>query len=448
MKRRTFLKSAVLATCAFQIAPRSILGGEGNTPPSRKLNLAVIGCGGQGGGDLGNMADENIVALCDVDDRSAAGSFKRFPQAKRFKDFRKMFDAMSKQIDCVLVGTPDHTHAIAALAAMRHGKHVFCEKPLAHSVAELRAMRKEARDRKLITQMGNQGHSFDTIRVFCEWIWDGAIGNVTEIHAGCGAMRDTYCRIDKLANVRKEQPPVPAELDWELWQGPVAHRPYHPDYLPWNWRGWLPYGGGAFGDWVCHVVDPVFWALDLDMPTSVQAEIEGYDRKENADCYPAGCKVTFEFPAKGQRGPVKLIWFDGVKPIPRPEELEAGQNVEETGAVVIGDRGKIMYGSHGAGGVRIIPEEKMKAYKRPEQKIERCRAGHYKEWLNAVRDGKPSNAPFEYGGRLSEIGLLGVAAIRTGSEKLLYDAQAVRFTNSAEATKLLHPQFHNGWSLT
>jgi len=447
MKRRAFLKTAALAGCAFQIAPRSILGGPDNTPPSRKLNLAAIGCGGQAGSDLGNMAGENIVALCDVDERRAAGSFQRFPQAKRFKDFRKMFDDLGDQIDCVLVGTPDHTHAVAALAAMQHGKHVFCEKPLAHSVAEVRAMRQTARDRKLITQVGNQGHSFDSIRIFCEWIWDGAIGNVQEVHCGCGAMRDTYCQINKLAEVHRDRPPVPPELDWIQWQGPVAHRPYNPAYLPWGWRGWMPYGSGAFGDWVCHIVDPVFWALDLDMPTSVQADVVGYDRVKDADCYPAGCQVTFEFPAKGQRGPLKLVWYDGVKPIPRPPELDPGEHVVDTGAVVIGDRGTIMYGSHGAGGVHIIPKAKMQAYKRPPQKLERCRVGHYKEWLNAVREGKPAGSPFEYGGRLSEIGLLGVAAIRTTSEKLLYDEKGMRFTNSPEATALLTPQYQNGWKL-
>jgi predicted dehydrogenase len=447
MQRRTFLKAAAAAAFGFQIAPSSILGGPGNTPPSRKINLAAIGCGGQAGSDLNNMLDENVVALCDVDDKRASGMFKKCPDAKRFKDYRKMFDAMSNQIDAVLVGTPDHFHAVAAMAALKHGKHVYCEKPLAHSVAELRALRKAAAGGKLVTQVGNQGHSSDSIRVFCEWIWDGAIGNVTEIHAACDAFKNVYCQYDKLDLVLKERPPVPPELDWDIWQGPAQERPYHPAYVPWNWRGWMPYGSGALGDWVCHVIDPVFWALELDMPTTIQAETDDYDPVKHKDLYPAGSKITFEFAAKGKRGPVKLIWFDGKRTIPRPEELEKERKPPGVGAIVIGERGKISYGSHGAGGCRLIPETKMQAYKRPDQKIGRVRVSHQKDWLNAIRDGKQAGSPFEYGGRLSEIGLLGVIAIRMGGKKLQYDERKMQFTNSDEATKLLDPPYRKGWTL-
>ncbi len=447
MKRRTFLKTMAATALSFQIVPRYVLGGNGQTPPSRRINIAAIGAGGQAAADLNAMADENIVALCDVDDRRAAAMFQKHPDAKRFKDFRKMFDAMSDKIDAVLVGTPDHTHAVAAMTALRHGKHVYCEKPLAHTVAELRALRKAAAARKLVTQVGNQGHSSESIRVFCEWIWDGAIGQVTEIHAGCGAFKNVYCQINKLEQVRAERPPVPPELDWDLWQGPVPARPYHPAYVPWNWRGWMPYGSGALGDWVCHVVDPVFWALDLDMPTSIQAETDGYDPEKHADLYPAGSKITFEFPAKGKRGPVKLIWYDGQRSIPRPEELEPDRKVVETGAVVIGERGKIMYGSHGAGGCRLIPETKMQAYKRPEPKIPRVRGGHQKDWLDAIREGRQAGSPFEYGGRLSEIGLLGLIAIRYSGQKLEYNERTMRITNCREANHWLHSSYRWGWRL-
>ncbi|MCX6907094.1 MAG: Gfo/Idh/MocA family oxidoreductase [Verrucomicrobia bacterium] len=447
LSRRRFLKATAGAAFSFQVVPRHVLGGDGKTPPSRKLNIAAIGAGGQAAADLKNMADENIVALCDVDDQRAAEMFKKFPEAKRYKDFRKMLDGMDKKIDAVLVGTPDHTHAVAAMAAMKRGKHVYCEKPLAHTVGELRALRKMAKSRKLVTQVGNQGHSGDAIRLFCEWIWDGAIGNVTEVHAGCGIFRDTYCQINKLDEVMKERPPVPPELDWDLWQGPVAKRPYHPAYVPWKWRGWMAYGSGALGDWVCHVIDPVFWALDLDMPTSIVAETDGYDPVKHADLYPPGAQVTFEFPAKGKRGPVKLVWYDGQRPIPRPPELEADRKVGDVGAVVVGDRGKILYGSHGAGGCRLIPETAMRAYKRPEPKIPRVRGGHQKDWLDAIRDGRQAGSPFEYGGRLSELGLLGVIAIRMAGKKLLYNERAMRFTNSPEATRLLNPPYRNGWKL-
>ena len=317
-------------------------------------------------------------------------------------------------------------------------------------MAELRALRKKAKEKNLITQVGNQGHSSDSIRLFCEWIWDGAIGNVSEVHAGCGIFRDTYCRINQLEKVRSEHPPVPKELDWDLWQGPVAARPYHPDYCPWNWRGWMPYGSGAFGDWVCHVVDPVFWALDLDMPTSIQAETDGYDPIKHVDLYPAGSQVTFEFPAKGKRGPVKLVWFDGKRPIPRPAELEPDRKVGEVGAVVVGDRGKILYGSHGAGECRLIPEKKMQEYaksKPHERKIPRIRTSHQVEWLNAIRENRPASSPFEYGGRLSEIGALGIIAIRFAGKKLQYDEHAMRFTNCDEANRWLASPYRDGWTL-
>jgi len=316
-----------------------------------------------------------------------------------------------------------------------------------HTVAEARALRKAAQARNLITQVGNQGHSSDSIRLFCEWIWDGAIGDVTEVHARCGAYPEIYCQINKLDQVRKERPPVPTELDWNLWQGPAPARPYHPAYVPRDWRGWMTYGTGALGDWVCHVVDPVFWALDLDMPTSIQAETDGYDPEKHADLYPAGTKITFEFPAKGKRGPVKLVWYDGQRTIPRPEELEPDRKVVDTGAVVIGDRGKITYGSHGAGSCRLIPESKMQAYKRPEPKIPRVRVSHQKDWLDAIREGRQAGSPFEYGGRLSEIGLLGAIAIRMAGQKLQYNERTMRFTNCREANAWLFSSYRWGWSL-
>lgn len=447
MNRKDFLKTTAGAAFGFQFIPRRVLGDGVNTPPSRKINLAAIGCGGQAAGDLSNMEGENIVALCDVDERAAAGMFNRHPKAKRFKDFRVMLDEMGDQIDAVLVGTPDHTHAVASLAAMRRGKHVFCEKPLAHTVAEARIMRKEAADRKLITQMGNQGHSSESIRVFREWIEDGAIGNVSEIHCGCDAFRDVYCQIRNIPNTRNERPEVPRELSWDLWQGPVAERPYHPAYVPWNWRGWSAYGSGCIGDWVCHVLDPSYWALDLDLPTSIHAETEGYDPEKDFESFPAGAKITYEFPAKGKRGPVKLVWFEGTRTIPRPEELPEGKNPPGVGAIVIGDRGKIMHGSHGAGEVRLIPEQAMRDYKRPDRTLPRVEAGHHRDWLNAIREGRQASSPFDYGARLSEVGLLGVIAMRMTGQKLLYDGNAMRFTNNDLANKLLSTTARPGWQV-
>jgi len=409
------------------------------------LNIAAIGVGGRGWADLKGVGGENIVALCDVDARQTGRAYKEFPNAKRFSDFRKMLDEVDKQIDAVTVATPDHTHAVACMAAMKRGKHVYCEKPLAHSIHEIRELRRAARENSIIAQLGNQGHSSGTIRTFCEWIWDGAIGNVTEVHAACSAFKDVYCQIHKLP-LLKEKHEVPAELDWDLWLGPAKLRPYHPAYVPWNWRGWLPFGTGAIGDWICHVVDPAFWALELDAPQTVQAEVDGYDPKEHADVYPAGTTITYEFPAKGERGPVKLVWYDGNKQIPRPEELEEGRNPPGTGAVVIGDKGAIMHGSHGAGGVRIIPEAKMQEYERPEPTIPRV-PGHHQDWLDAVREGRQAGSNFDYGGPLTEIALLGAIAIKFPGVKLAWDADKMCFTNCDEANAYVAPPYRQGWSL-
>jgi predicted dehydrogenase len=447
MKRREFLKAAASATLAFPAAACAWRRRPSPVPPSRKINLAAIGGGGQAGSDLNQMADENIVAICDVDERRAADSFKKWPNAKRYKDFRIMLDEMSDKIDAVLVGTPDHTHAVAVMAAMKRGKHVFCEKPLAHSVAELRAMSREAAKRKLITQTGNQGHSYESIRLFVEWVRDGAIGEVKEVHVGCNAMRETYFRGRNLEKVSRERPEIPKELDWDLWQGPVKERPYHDDYLPWNWRGWSPYGASAIGDWVCHTIDPSFWALDLDMPASIVAETDNYDPVKQADVFPEGSQITFEFPAKGNRGPVKMVWYEGNRLIPRPEELEQEREMPEVGAVIIGTKGKILHGSHGADGLRLIPESFMKEYKRPDKTLPRVKEGHYKNWLNAIREGRQAVSPFEYGARLTEIALLGVIAMRMTGRKLEYDAKAMKFTNCKEANKWLNPPYRKGWHL-
>ena len=271
ISRRQFLQGTA-AAAAFTIVPRQVLAQAGTTAPSDKLNIASIGISGMGGGDVRSVAPgNNLVALCDADWKHGAKTFEDFPKAKKYKDFRKMFDEMEKDIDAVTVSTPDHNHAVAAMAAIKRGKHVHCQKPLAHSIYDIRQLMKAAKEHKVITQLGNQGHSFDTIRVFCEWIWDGAIGPVKEIHAFCGS---NYSRIRQL-DQRQEKHTIPDTLDWDQWIGPAAMRPYNPMYLPGSWRGWMPFGSGIIGDWVCHVVDPVFWALDLGAPSTVINEAQG-----------------------------------------------------------------------------------------------------------------------------------------------------------------------------
>ena len=347
-----------------------------------------------------------------------------------------------EDVDAVAVASPDYCHEEHAIAALEAGKHVFCEKPLAHSIHEVRTLMKAAREHKVVTQLGNQGHSFDTIRMFCEWIWDGAIGNVTEVHAACGSV---YSAIDNLSRLQ-ETHEVPEGLDWDLWLGPAPFRPYHPMYVPGTWRRWMPFGCGVIGDWVCHVVDPVFWALDLGAPKTVQAQAKGYDPKAHGETFPKGSVVTYEFEAKGDRGPVKLVWYDGVETIPRPDDLEPGRNVPGTGAIVIGDKGKIMYGSHGAGGARIFPEEKMKAYRQPAKTLPRV-ADHFADWLDAIKNGGKAGSDFDYGGPLTEIALLGVVGIKRLGQTLQWDGPNMRFTNCDEANADLHPPYRDGWVL-
>ena len=442
LTRRQFLVTAGAAVTAFSIVPRHVIAG-GGAPPSERLNIAGIGVGGQGAGDIDAVApNNNIVALCDVDSVHSANTFKKFPDAKAYKDFRKMFDEMEKQIDAVVVATPDHFHAIAAMGAIKRGKHVYCEKPLAHSIHEVRELMKAAREHNVVTQLGNQGHSYDSIRNFCEWIWDGAIGKVHTINAGCRAVNSG---IDQLPHLQ-ERPEVPPTLDWDQWLGPAAPRPYQPFYLPGRWRGWTPFGNGTIGDWTCHVVDPVFWALDLGAPSTVVAQVKDYDPRTQADAFPKGDIITFEFPAQPRRGAVTLNWYSGTEHIPRPPELEADEKDVDTGAVVIGDKGTIVYGSHGAGQVRLIPQAKMDAYQKPAKTLTRVKEHHW-DWLQAIKEGRKAGSDFSYGGPLTEIALLGVIALKMPGTKLEWDARRARFNNSTQANYWINPPCRQGWTL-
>lgn len=447
LTRREFLQrsvrgSAVAATLPGLISV-SVLGRGAEPPPSQKVRLAGIGVGGMGAADLDGLARHcDIVALTDVDWRHAAGTFAKFPGARRFKDFRRMFDEMSNSFDAVLVATPDHTHAVAAMAALRRGKHVYCEKPLAHSVGEVRALMSAAREKDLVTQLGNQGHSFNSIRDCVEWIQAGAIGQVHTVHCGCNAVNSG---LDQLAAL-KQTHAVPDTLDWELWLGPAQSRPYHPAYLPGSWRGWTPFGNGTSGDWICHVVDPVFWALDLGAPASVLAEVKDYDPKTQGDAFPKGDRITFEFPARGTRRAVKLQWHSGVVRVPRHPDMGPDDKDIGAGAVVMGDQGTLVYGSHGAGGVHLVPDKRMEDFKRPPQTLPRVR-DHHSDWIEAIRQGRKAGSDFAYGGPLSELGMLGVIALRLPGVRLEWDAAQMRFTNSPEANALVNPPARKGWSV-
>ncbi len=440
--RRNFLASAG-ATAAFTIVPRHVLGGPGHTAPSDKLNIACIGVGGRGGAQVGGCSGENLVALVDVDEARAEANYNRFPAAKKYKDYRVMFDEMTDKIDAVCVSTPDHTHSVAVMAALKRGKHVYCEKPLAHSIWEIRQIMAEAKRQKVVTQLGNQGHSSASIRRFCEWIWDGAIGDVHTVHARCSANHNKVGLFGK----RNDDTAVPNGFDWDLWQGPVQARTFQPMYIRGAWRGWSPYGCGTIGDWICHVVDPVFWALELGSPISVRAECDDYDPIAHADTFPDRARVVFEFAATKKRKAVVLVWHSAKAEIPQPPQLESGRKPPQTGAVVYGTQGQLSYGSHGAGSVGLFPLEDMKAYDRPPETIPRVKNHHW-DWLNAIKTGTRAGSDIAtYGGPLTELAQLGIIAYHFPRQKLLWDGPNMVFTNSDEANRLIKPEFRQGWSL-
>ncbi|MHB1308724.1 MAG: Gfo/Idh/MocA family oxidoreductase [Limisphaerales bacterium] len=450
LTRRQFLHGATAGVALFNLAPAGVWGAAGTGSPNGKINVAGIGIGSQGGGDVDAVAGEghNIVALCDVDDNYAAKQFAKYPDAKRFKDFRVMLDRMGSEIEAVVIGTPDHTHAVIAMEAMRRGKHVYCEKPLAHTVHEVRQMMAAARQYKVVTQLGNQGHSSGSIRQLCEWVWDGAIGQVQEVRAGCDAFKDVYCQLRNLPKLQ-ETHAVPAGLDYDLWIGPVPFRPYSPLWVPWNWRGWMPFGTGTVGDWFCHVIDPSFWALDLGAPTSIRAEVTDYDPVRDGLTYPPATRITYQFPAKGKRGPVKLIWSDGNNRISRPAELDEHYDVPGTGAILMGDKGLISHGSHGGGDCRIVPDARRKEYLQnggPAKSLARVK-GHAWDWVDAIRTGREAGSHFGYGGPLTQAALLGAIAIRFPDTTLDWDDAAARFTNHEAANAHLNPPYRDGWKL-
>jgi predicted dehydrogenase len=448
--RRHFLSCTGAGVALFHLAPAAVLQGGQRVGTNDKVNIAGIGIGSRGGSDVDEIAAEghNIVALCDVDTKYAAKELDKYPKARRFTDFRDMLDKMGKEIDAVVIGTPDHTHAVIAMHAMQHHKHVYCEKPLAHTVDEVQALMTGARKYKVVTQLGNQGHSSASIRRLCEWVWAGAVGQVHTVHAACDAFKDVYCQQRNLDKLNQTYA-VPEGLNYDLWIGPVPFRPYTPFWVPWNWRGWMPFGTGTIGDWFCHVIDPSFWALDLDAPTSVQARVTGYDSIRDALTYPPATEITFQFPAKGNRGPVKLVWHDGNNPIPTPKEFAADDKVPGTGAILFGDRGMIMHGSHGGGGCRLLPENVMEQYSgknSPAEKIPRVKS-HVWDFIDAIRTGRQAGSNFDYGGRLTEVALLGAVAIRYPGETLQWDAKRRKFTNKSQANELLSPHYRKGWKL-
>jgi predicted dehydrogenase len=463
LSRRSFLRRTALGAAGFQVVYGHVLGLNGATSPNSKLNIAGVGIGGQGSSDLNEMQGENIVALCDADWAYASHTFKRFPNARQWKDYRKMLEEQ-KDIEAVTIATPDHLHAIIALTALKAGKHVYCQKPLTYSVWEARQMGSQARASKLATQMGNQGQASEDTRRLCELVWAGAIGQVREAHVWTDRPSNGLFNEYWPQGVPrpKETPPIPATLDWDLWIGPAPMRPYNPAYLPFKWRGWWDFGTGALGDIGCHALDPVFRALKLSAPTSVQAA----SSRVNTETYPLASMVTYEFPARakdiqannyhvqGMSGPpagavemppVRLTWYDGGLRPPRPEGLPEGRLMGDNGRLLVGDKGYIL-------GTSVYPESRRRDLGDIPKSIPRSGV-HYKEWVEACKGGKPGGSNFEWAAPLAEAVLLGNVALRLPLRealtrgRLLWDSANLRVTNLEEANQFVRREYRQGWTI-
>ena len=448
MDRRNFIKNTAVFT-GFSIVSSHVLGKAlGHVAPSDKLNIAGIGVGGMGRRNLANMKTENIVALCDVDWNYAQKTFGDYPKAKQFKDWREMFDVMGDSIDAVMVATPDHTHAGVTAHAITLGKHCYTQKPLTHSVYESRLLTNLAKKYNVATQMGNQGNSFDWCRQIAEWIQSDAIGEVYEVH--CWTDRPIWPQgLMKPADTM----PVPDSLAWDLFIGPAENRSYNSVYTPWNWRGWWDFGTGALGDMACHIMDPIYWALDLKYPTRVN----GSSTLSNLYSPPHAQMVQYTFPARGKKGKVnmpevKVYWYDGGLLPERPEELAPGQMMgdENGGIIFVGKKGKIMTGCYGMSPT-LLPVTEMQHFTEPTPWIPRVAGGngdiwssnaHEQDWIRAAKESpqnrKEASSHFGFSGPFNEMVVMGVLAVRLQGlhRDLLWDGDRMEFTNIQESDKV------------
>jgi predicted dehydrogenase len=426
---------------AFHFVPRHALGDDEKTAPSEKINIAGVGVGGRGGGNMHHCGGENIYALCDVDARRSHGTMKRFAKAKQYKDWRVMLDKDARSIDAVVVSTPDHCHAIVAMAAMKLGKHVYVEKPLTRTISEARALRDAARKYKVCTQMGNQGHAKEGARLTNEWIQSGSIGEVRKVH--CCSRRPIWPQ----DIVRPPAEKVPEHLDWDVWLGPAPAKPYSGQIVPFKWRGYWDYGAGAIGDMGAHIIDHPVWALGLGAPLSIEVKCDRTTPGSEKETFPRSSTITYEFAARGKQPPVTLTWFDGKHRPPRPKELEEKRHLPGEGVIYYGSKHIIRHGSHG-GTPRIIPEEAMKTFEQPPKTMKRS-PGHHREWFDAIRKNDPSLAlsNFDVAAHLTEIMLLGCVASRAGSGvKLTWDSEKMK-TNNDVANRYVHHEYRKGWTL-
>ena len=515
ISRRKFVSQVAATSAGFAIVPRHVLG-RGLTAPSDRLNVAAVGVGGQGRSNLVNLASENIVALCDVDweyaDKGFAGldadirnqqervdrpadrprldaqgrpepaltalerqrmseqiertlrvKNEHLPRAKRYQDYREMLDRQ-KDIDAVVVATPDHLHASIALAAMDLGKHVYVQKPLTWSIGEARQLARKAKSTRVATQMGNQGHSWDDARTAVEYVWAGAIGDVREVHvwtnrplgywpqgiprpevrtAPADGFRWNGPGIEaRLANAMAGNYPKPASLAWDLFLGPAPSVDYHPVYHPFNWRGWVDWGCGAIGDMGSHLMDHSMWALDLGYPTTIETVATPF----NGVCFPHATMTIYEFPARGGKPPVKLTWYDGGLLPPKPVELGEDKILSPMGgALLVGSKGKLLHDTYGKN-PRLLPQSLHDSYGKPKVKLARIpNENHEMNWVDAAKGKTQASCPFEYAAKLTEVMLLGVVALRAG-RKIEYDGVNMRVLNVPAANQYLEREPRAGWT--
>lgn len=436
ISRRDMLRTSALAAGVWTVS--GTLTRSQERSPNEKLNIAAIGVGGRGASDVNGVAGENIVALCDVDDARAGSTFQKFPKAKQYKDFRLMLDEIHGQIDAVVVGSPDHTHAVAGIMAMQLGKHCYCEKPLTHSVYEARRMAEVAREEKLVTQMGTQIHAGGNYRRVVELVQSGAIGQVQDVHVWLGAKLSGPPTPTDMSqpDAPTDRPPVPPSLDWDLWLGPAAFRPYNPAYAPFSWRYWWNFANGQLGDFFCHYCDLAFWALDLRHPLTVEAQ--GPVHPESAARWTIAKQ---EYPARGDLPPVTLNWYNGG---PYPALIKETKGIPPWGSAVlfIGSKGMLIanYGQH-----KLLPEPQYADFQRPEPFIPDS-IGHHREWVQACKTGDSTTCNFDYSGALTEAALLCNVALRTG-KKLNWDAKNLKAIGCPEADAFIQREYRQGWRI-
>ncbi len=451
ISRRHFFFGTVLAgavpTGGF--GSTASLSQLGFKSPNEKLNIAAIGAGGKGASDIAGCSTENIVAMADPDSKRAEKTFAAFPNVPKYTDFRRMFDKETSHIDGVLVSCPDHMHATAAMWAMERGKHVYCQKPLTRTVWEAQQLTEAAQKYGVATQMGNQGYSQPGARECCEIIWNGDIGNVTEVHAWTNRP-DPYW--PQGPNVVPKEAAVPSTLDWDAWLGGSEMRPYSPAYAPHNWRAFPDFGAGAIGDMACHILGTPNMALRLANPTSVECiQLEGKAKYT----FPYRTAIRFDFPARGAMPPVQLFWHDRMPAQPKFEGVPEGELIGDkdiNGSLFIGDKGMVTTGCYGEN-TRLVPAAKMADYKKPPQILPRCPTdgdwvrSHYKDWIRASKGGEAACSNFSISGPFVQWMLLGVIAMQVEG-KLLWDSQKSRFTNNNEANSYLTPKFRKGWKFS